>query len=63
MSKDADMAHVARIEKQALMAMAKEVRQTSDPEEIARLLEDPSWIATTAAYANGKLLVMLIRIA
>ena len=53
----------AAVTKQALLLQAKEVRQTSDPEEIARLLEDPSWIATTAAYANGNLLVMLIRIA
>lgn len=53
----------AAVTKQALLLQAKEIRQTSDPEEIARLLEEPEWIATTAAYANGTLLAMLIRIA
>lgn len=48
--------------KQQIYMMAKEVRETRDNKEAARLLQSGDWVAVNAAYQGDEFLWVLIRV-
>lgn len=48
--------------KQQIYLMAKEVRETRDSKEAARLLQSGDWVAVNAAYQGDEFLWVLIRV-
>lgn len=48
--------------KQQIYMMAKEVRETRDSKEAARLLQSGDWVAVNAAFQGDEFLWVLIRV-